>query len=209
MGSRLQCRLFDNALPQPVVATLFLCFLVGCADKYGPSPADPYGPPVAPAIRNQPADQSVPMGLPATYSVSASGSPLNYQWDENGTPIQGATSATYTTPPTAFTDTGFTFSVTISNSLGSVTSTPATLTVTARAPKAGDLRFQQVDGASTVNGYGPTGLASNIPSRGRADFGLSMGSPLFMSTISCEPPGVDPLGDGCFWRYEQFDLPTI
>lgn len=190
------------------VATIALTALQlsGCAGNtiHG----DQTGPPVAPAILHQPADQSVPMGLTATYTVSASGYPLSYQWNENGTPISGATSTTYATPVTAFTDTGSTFTVNISNSLGSVTSTPAKLTVTARAPKAGDLRFQQVDAASTVNGYdnGPVGISSNIPSRGGAYFGLSIGSPLFMSTINCVPPPV-PLGDGCDWLYEQFNLP--
>jgi hypothetical protein len=149
------------------------------------------------------------MGLAATYAVSATGSPLNYQWYENGKQIAGATSDIYTTPTTAFSDTGSTFTVSISNSLGSVTSAPATLTVTARAPKAGDLRFQQVDAASTVNGYGngPTGFASGIPGRGGAYFSSSIGPPLFMGPIVCGQPPVPP-GEGCEWPYEQFNLPA-
>lgn len=149
------------------------------------------------------------MGLTATYAVSATGSPLNYQWYENGTPIPGATSDIYTTPATAFTDTGSTFTVTVGNSLGSVTSPPATLTVTARAPKAGDLRFQQVDAASTVNGYGngPTGFGSGIPGRGGTYFSLSIGIPLYMGPLVCGQTPVNN-GEGCEWPYEQFNLPA-
>jgi hypothetical protein len=149
------------------------------------------------------------MGLTATYAVSATGSPLNYQWYENGSPIAGATSGIYTTPSTSFADTGSTFTVTISNFLGSVTSTPATLTVTARAPKAGDLRFQQVDATSTVDGYGngPVGFSSGIPGRGGAYFSLSIGTPLYAGPIVCGQPPVPP-GVGCAWPFSQFNLPA-
>jgi hypothetical protein len=149
------------------------------------------------------------MGLAATYAISATGSPLNYQWYENGTPIPRATSDIYTTPATAFADSGSTFTVTVSNSLGSVTSPPATLTVTARAPKAGDLRFQQVDAASTLNGYGngPIGFSSAIPGRGGAYFSLSIGIPLYMGPLVCGQPPVTP-GVGCEWPFEQFNLPA-
>jgi hypothetical protein len=138
-----------------------------------------------------------------------SGAPLNYQWEKNGTPVSGATGSTYTTPPTAFTDTGSTYSLTISNSLGSVISNPATLTVTARAPKAGDLRFQQVDSLSTVNGYadGPSGVGSAIPGRSGAYFSLSIGTPLYWSPIVCGQPPITS-GYGCEWPFEQFYLPS-
>lgn len=94
------------------------------------------------------------MGLSATFSVSESGSGNpSYQWFENGAAIPGATNSQYTTPPTKFSDSGEMYSVEVSDAAGSVTSNSATLTVTARAPQAGDLRFQQVDTASTINGY--------------------------------------------------------
>jgi hypothetical protein len=54
---------------------------------------------------------------------------LSYQWIENGSAISGATAASYTTPPTTAADNGAVFTVLVSNSLGSVTSYPATLTV--------------------------------------------------------------------------------
>src|SRR5438445_494554 len=86
--------------------------------------------PVAPSITTQPASQTLIAGQTATLSVTATGtSPLSYQWNKNGTAISGATSSTYTTPATTSSDNGAQFTVTISNSVGTVTSTAATLTV--------------------------------------------------------------------------------
>ncbi|MGB2671129.1 MAG: hypothetical protein WAO11_10465 [Candidatus Acidiferrum sp.] len=85
---------------------------------------------LAPTITTQPANQTVIVGQTATFSVTATGTaPLTYQWQKNSANIAGATSATYTTPATASTDTGAKFDVIVSNALGSQTSTMATLTV--------------------------------------------------------------------------------
>lgn len=83
-----------------------------------------------PTITTQPQNQTVRAGFAATFSVVASGSmPLNYQWMKNGTAIQGANSAGYTTPPTTPNDNNSNFAVVVSNNSGSVTSNTATLTV--------------------------------------------------------------------------------
>jgi hypothetical protein len=88
--------------------------------------------PVTPSITTQPPSQTVTAGQTATFSVTTSGSdPLSFQWCRNGTAINGATSASYTTPATANSDSGSQFSVVVSNSTGSVTSNTATLTVSA------------------------------------------------------------------------------
>jgi hypothetical protein len=85
----------------------------------------------APAITAQPSNQTVTAGQMATFSVTATGkSPLSYQWSKNGSAISGATSPTYTTPATTTADSGSSFQVAVSNSLGSVTSNSLTLTVT-------------------------------------------------------------------------------
>jgi Immunoglobulin domain/Immunoglobulin I-set domain/Abnormal spindle-like microcephaly-assoc'd, ASPM-SPD-2-Hydin len=85
---------------------------------------------VAPSITAQPANQTVTTGQTATFSVTATGtSPLSYQWLKNGAAISGATSATYTTPATAASDNNAQFTVTVTNSVSSVTSSAATLTV--------------------------------------------------------------------------------
>jgi hypothetical protein len=85
-----------------------------------------------PAITVQPQDQSVAVGSSATFSVTATGSnPLTYQWMKNGASISGATSASYTTPPTVLTDEHSSFAVVVSNNSGSVTSNSAILSVVA------------------------------------------------------------------------------
>lgn len=85
-------------------------------------------------ISTQPASKTVTAGQTATFSVVAAGpSALAYQWKRSGVAISGATSATYTTSPTTASETGESFTVTVSNSGDddSVTSNAATLTVDA------------------------------------------------------------------------------
>ena len=78
---------------------------------------DDFGPAAqAPAITAQPVNQSVPMGLTATYSVTATGTAPQYQWSKNGVAIPGANASTYVTPATGFDDTGTSFTVTVTNS---------------------------------------------------------------------------------------------
>ena len=85
---------------------------------------------VAPSITTPPANVTVTAPAAATFSVVAAGdAPLSYQWRRNGAPIAGATSASYVLTPTAGSDSGASFDVVVSNSVGSVTSAAATLTV--------------------------------------------------------------------------------
>ena len=91
----------------------------------------------APAITVQPSNDTVVNGSPATFSVTAIGNPLTYQWDVGGTapapgPV-GTNSATYTIPATDLTMDGYTFTVTVTNTLGTVVSNTVTLNVTAAA----------------------------------------------------------------------------
>ena len=75
-------------------------------------------------------NQTIFAGQTATFSVVANGtSPLSYQWRQNGSAISGATSSSYTTPAETTSNSGATFSVVVSNSVGSATSNNATLTV--------------------------------------------------------------------------------
>ncbi len=86
----------------------------------------------APAITSQPVNASVPLGQTASFAVGASGSaPLAYQWMRNGVDIAGATVSSYTTAPVVQSDDGAVFTVRVSNAQGSVTSTGATLTISA------------------------------------------------------------------------------
>jgi len=86
----------------------------------------------APAITAQPANVTVTAGSAASFSVTASGTSLAYQWTKGGVAISGATAATYTIAAAASTDAG-TYAVKVSNSVGNVTSSGATLTVNAAA----------------------------------------------------------------------------
>ncbi|MCS0612044.1 hypothetical protein NX783_04690 [Massilia kyonggiensis] len=83
----------------------------------------------APAITAQPAAQSVSAGGSATFTVTASGTDLAYQWQRDGKDIAGATSASYTLDNVQGTDTGAKFTVVVKNGGGSVTSGAAVLTV--------------------------------------------------------------------------------
>jgi hypothetical protein len=138
--------------------------------------------------------------------VIATGSSLHYQWAKNGAAIAGATSSGYLTPVTAFADSGASFTVTVSNSAGTVTSSAASLTVTARAPMPGDLRFLQVDAASTVNGWDNVGvpISSDISGRMGQTFYPSIGTPFYVgSSGDCvSPPSTDGLG--CAWSFSEF-----
>ena len=94
-------------------------------------------PPAAPAIILPPASTAVTSGQPATFTVTATGTaPMTFQWSRNGAAIAGATAASFTTPPTATGDNNAQFTVRITNSLGSATSSAAVLTVVAPAAVA-------------------------------------------------------------------------
>jgi glucose/arabinose dehydrogenase len=95
----------------------------------------------APTITQQPAGQTVTQGQPATFTVTATGTPpITYQWQkaESGTmafaDIPGATSASFTTGGTTAADNGDLFRVVVSNSAGSTISNAATLTVNPATP---------------------------------------------------------------------------
>ncbi len=123
--------LFESSLQIPfspralgfLAIALVLLTMLGCQGGFQGYKPEP------PAI-TQPISVTVTLGQTATFSVTATGTgAVTYQWYENGVAIPGATSSSYTTPPAAAGDNGAIFTVTVSDSLGSVTSAPATLTV--------------------------------------------------------------------------------
>jgi hypothetical protein len=158
-------------------------------------------------ISTQLASQSVPLGQAAMFTVVASGTaPLAYRWSENGSPITGATGASYTTSDVAASDSGSQFTVTVSNSVNSVTSNVATLTVGPRSPKAGDLRFQEV-GSPLEAEQSLSGTTSGIYNHQVQWFANYVGSPLALGDdADCfhEP---SPSAIECVWGFFITPLP--
>ncbi len=133
-----------HTLPRPVAFSGFrvairrmalagLCLALAACGGSADAPPPPESVPV---VLTQPVDQSVVVGSAATFGVAATGAaPLAYQWSSSSdgttfTAIGGATGVGYNTGATALNQSGTFYRVTVSNSLGSVTSSAARLTVT-------------------------------------------------------------------------------
>ena len=95
-------------------------------------------PPAAPPIRpsSRVSASSLRRTGSATFTVTATGANLTYQWQSlvsggSFTNIGGATSSSYTTPALALADSGTQFRAVVTNGQGSATSNAAALTVLA------------------------------------------------------------------------------
>lgn len=100
---------------------------------------------VPPSITQQPSSQTVLGGANASLSTTGIGTPApTYSWRKNGAIISGATSTTLTVTNVARSDSG-TYTVRVSNAVGAVTSSGATLTV--RVPQLLSAPQQQPDGS--------------------------------------------------------------
>jgi hypothetical protein len=164
-------------------------------------------PSQAPQILTQPANQNTRIGQTAVFTVVAHGTePLSYQWSKNGTPITGATRASYTTPVAVSGDEGAVFSVAVTNSIASVNSTGASLRVGARAPQVGDLRFQQVAAPSTIPGLRAGGTHSDVFAGLGQFFEDHIGTPLTMGAGTCNAGVGNPVS--CIWFFSSFGLPS-
>lgn len=136
----------------------FAFLLAACGGSGSPPPPPPV---VAPSITSQPASQSVSTGAAVTFSVAASGSSLRYQWSRDGSPVAGATSASWSVPAVKLDDSGSKWTVAVSNDAGSVSSSAATLKVTGIELFAGSTSEEgAVDGAAAAARFnGASGLA--------------------------------------------------
>jgi Immunoglobulin I-set domain len=119
--------------------------------------------PDAPSILLSPASIAANACDAVELVVEAAGAePLAYQWLKNGTPVPGATAAVYTFQTIDISDAG-SYSVAITNSQGTVTSSLALVTVTVPPPSAlptlvanesgGDLAIQDGFVVWSVGGY--------------------------------------------------------
>jgi hypothetical protein len=101
---------------------------------YGAATAGKCPPPLAPSIVNQPQSLAAVCGSGASFSVVAAGSvPLSYQWRLNGTNIPVATNPTATNATLVLSNVQAAqagdYSATVTNPLGSTTSSTALLTI--------------------------------------------------------------------------------
>ncbi|HUR59593.1 MAG TPA: immunoglobulin domain-containing protein [Opitutaceae bacterium] len=108
---------------------------------------------VAPAITAQPLAQTITHGAAVTLSVTATGTNLSYQWRRDGEVVPGATAAVLALPSARPPDTG-TYTVTISNGAGTVTSDAVVVIVNAvtRISNISILTPLAADGSFTI-GY--------------------------------------------------------
>ena len=100
-----------------------------------------------PSISTQPLTQTVNPGSYVTLSVTASGTAPSYQWYLNGVAISGATSSTYTIPSALQVNAG-SYTVSITNSSGAVTSQAAQLNVL-NPGRLSNLSVLSLDGPGT------------------------------------------------------------
>jgi hypothetical protein len=120
--------------------------------------------PQPPTIVTQPVGVTVTEPNAATFTVVATGNaPLSYQWRRDGVDISGALSASYTLTPTVLADSGAQFDVVVTNSLGTVTSQLALLTVNV-APIPPSIVTEPVDVTVTE----PTGATFSVIATGDA-----------------------------------------
>jgi glucose/arabinose dehydrogenase len=104
---------------------------------------------LGPRLTQQPQRQTIFLGDPVTFSVSADGA-TGYQWQRNGADIPGATSASYTVAQTTAQDNQALFSVIVSNAQGEVASNAVQLTITTnRFPTA------KIDTPADTTGFAP------------------------------------------------------
>ncbi len=116
----------------------------------------------SPVITGQPQSVSVGLGVLFSFSVTATGGgTLSYQWFFNGAAIAGATGPTYVKGAAAASDAG-SYTVTVSNATGSVTSSAATLTIgTASATFSGSGSGSS-DGSAPASSGGGGGGAPGL-----------------------------------------------
>jgi hypothetical protein len=175
------------------VAFLAAFALAGCGGTTASKNPNGGTQSTAPAITSQPANQIVSTGQTAMFSVTATGTPSpTYQWQKNGANISGATSASYTTPTVTTADSGEQFRVMVSNTLGNITSNPATLTVNS-GPSASsiDVVTYHYDNARTGQNLKETALTpANVNSTKFGKLGELMvdglvdAEPLYLSNVA-------------------------
>ena len=106
--------------------------------------------PVAASILRQPVNRTAPEGQNATFDVDATGSGLvTYQWKTNGVDVPGATNASFTLTAVTLAQIGTLVRVGVSNAVGGVLSSNATLAVVPANPHLAYISFVEGDAKTT------------------------------------------------------------
>ena len=151
-----------------------------------------------PAISSQPASASITLGNPVSFSVNATGTtPLVFQWLKNGTPIAGANASVLSFAAVTTNDAA-SYSVTITNIVGGLVSSSATLTVsvpptiiippatatvvagsnttfTVTAAGSGTLTYQWLKNGATISGATSATLTlNNVSAADAANYSVTV-----------------------------------
>ena len=138
----------------------------------------------SPTISTNPQSQTVTVGGNATFTVVASGSaPLSYQWRFAGTNIGGANSTSYTRSNAQLVDAG-NYTVVVTNSVGSVTSAVAVLTV--NPPVTGSVIAQWNFNSTSPDALPSTGSTTPSVGTGTASLVTAL-TPSFASGSTNDP----------------------
>ena len=168
--------IYDRALSSNEVAAIYAA---GSAGKCKPL-----------AITTQPRSQLGFWGKSATFTVAATGEqPMSYQWQKGGTPITGASDASLVLTNLQMTDAGA-YSVVVTNVYGSVTSSPAILTMNPAGVSLALYAGVTIDGVVGLT-YGiqyTTDLSSTNSWRGLANVTLSVPTQLWLDLQPAAQP---------------------
>jgi hypothetical protein len=175
--------------------SLGIAVLVGCGNGTAVDGADLRQP----QILIQPVSVEEPIGLPASFAVMASGGGLHYEWKRNGVGIPNLDASAYQTPAVTAADAGTILSVSVSNAVGSVESAAVMLTIGARAPIPGDLRFQSVDAYDTLGGYFGV-LSYSVTQGSGASYKNVIASPFELGSGICS----SSVSAGCDWSFQIY-----
>jgi glucose/arabinose dehydrogenase len=128
-----------------------------------------YSGTAAPRISRNPMSQTIVLGDPVTFQVTAQDA-TSIQWQRDGVDIEGATGDTYTIGQTSAEDNGAKFIAVASNDLGTTSSLAAELTVTTNRPPVaaivggGDARIEYAPGEMiTLQGTGTDTEDGTLP----------------------------------------------
>jgi uncharacterized protein (DUF2141 family) len=156
---------------------------------------------VPPTITTQPTSQTTTSGGSVTFTAPVSGDPApTVQWEvstDGGpyVPISGATSPTLTVTATSAMN-GDSYEAVVTNSAGSVTSTPVSLTVTPTSTGSGTSGSTTPVTGATSHGYWLVGSDGGIFSFGAAQFYGSTGN----LKLNRPVVGITPTADkGGYW----------